>query len=88
MVYKQQNASWRVKSGDKSTKYRHSKEPKYRGLKMVKTMSAGCVNTGVAGGVLITSDYISQVAKRKLTPMPDQKQEINFVWTNGYKSGP
>ena len=29
---------------------------------------------------LITSDYISQVAQRKLTHTADQKQETNFVW--------
>jgi len=32
---------------------------------MVKPLSAGCVNTGCM--LKITSDYISQVAQRKLT---------------------
>ena len=44
---------------------------------MVKTMSAGCVNTVVA---LITSDCIS--CSEKIDPPTDQKQEINFVWPN------
>ena len=61
-------------------------------------MNAGCVNTVVACWVLITSDYIwlhlntsdyiSQVAKRKLTAHARPEKGINFVRTNGYKSGP
>ena len=45
---------------------------------MVKTMSAGCVNTVVACWKLITSDCTSQ----ENWPHVDQKQEINFVWPN------
>ena len=37
---------------------------------MVKPLSAGCVNTVVACRILITSDYVSQVAHRKLTHIP------------------
>ena len=33
----------------------------------MKLLSAGCVNTVVACRILITSDYVSQLAQRKLT---------------------
>ena len=50
---------------------------------MVKPLSAGCVNTVVACGILITSDYIlllKSSSSEKIDPQEDQKQEINFVW--------
>ena len=57
MVYKQQNALWRVRSGDKTTKCRQMCT-KGAEAWMVKPLSAGCVNTVVACWILITSDYI------------------------------
>ena len=61
MVYKQQNALWKVRSGDKTTKCNFvSKEPNIEAW-MVKPLSAGCVNTVVASLHVITSvtsDYI------------------------------
>ena len=56
MVYKQENALWRVMSGDKATKWRQLciyKEPKYRNLDGEATecklcKHCGCVNTVVA----------------------------------------
>ena len=52
MVYKQQNASRKVRSGDKTTKY-----PRSQNIEawMVKPLSAGCVNT-VRGCMLNTDD--------------------------------
>ena len=54
MVYKQQNALWRVRSGDNTTNC-VSKEPEIEAW-MVKPLSAGCVNT--ACGCMLNTDYI------------------------------
>ena len=40
---------------------------------MVKPLSAGCVNVVVACSILITSDYVSQVAQGKLTRTRNRK---------------
>ena len=52
-----------------------SREPKYR---MVKPLSAGCVNTVVACWILITSDYVSQVAQRKLTRTRTRNRKLTL----------
>ena len=41
----------------------------------VKPQSAGCVNTVVADGILITSDYVNCVTQEKVDP---HKQEITL----------
>ena len=50
MVYKQQNALWRVRSGDKTTKCRQFLHLRSQNIEawMVKSLSAHCVNTVVA----------------------------------------
>ena len=46
---------------------------------MVKPLSAGCVNSVVACWILITSDYISQVAQRKLICTWTRNRKL-MVW--------
>ena len=76
MVYKQQNASWRVRSG---TRLQNVWTIVYMYLRS-QNIEAWMVKP------LMTSDYVSQVAQRKLTTL-DQKQEINFVWPSTTFSG-
>ena len=65
MVYKQQNALLRVRSGDKTTKCRHLciKEPKYRGLEGEDNECRLCKHCGC----MLKTDYIWLHKSRKLT---------------------
>ena len=47
MVYREQNTSWRTRTGHKTTKCRHLNAQNIEAW-MVKPLSAGCVNTVVA----------------------------------------
>ena len=73
MVYKQQNALWKVRSGDKSTKCRHLCIQNNRGLDGEDNECRLCKHCGC----MLNTDYISQAAQRKLT----RKQTRNWKLT-------
>ena len=79
-MYKQQNALWRVRSGTR-LQNADSCVSKELGLDGEATECRLCTQSGcMLNAVLITSDYGSQVAQRKLTRTRTRKRKCNFMW--------